>query len=88
MSNVWKALSYTWGCPVYSHAIQLNGQAWKITANLNSALRQLRKENNPPRTLWVDALCMNQKDTAERAQRSHNYARHTTSELTMCWLRR
>lgn len=37
----------------------------QVTANLELALRHLRREQRP-RTLWVDALCINQKDEDEK----------------------
>ena len=36
-----------------------------ITYNLYSALRELRSSNHD-RTLWVDAMCINQGDNAEK----------------------
>ena len=48
--------------------LTLNGNIWKATANLECALRHLRRDNGKPRTLWVDALCMNQHHIPERDQ--------------------
>ncbi len=44
------------------------GGALPVTANLAAALRQLRgTEVSPVRSLWwIDALCINQADVAER----------------------
>jgi hypothetical protein len=45
----------------------VNNSPLKITANLFEAMRRLRdKEEN--RTLWIDAVCINQRDMAERSQ--------------------
>jgi len=60
----YEALSYTWGTSEKSCSIQLNGQCFKITSNLESALRHLRRRHGE-RTLWIDALCINQKDISE-----------------------
>lgn len=61
----YEALSYVWGqehCP--SPAI-VNGIPISITANLDTALRYFRDENNE-KTLWVDAVCINQRDNVEK----------------------
>ncbi|KAI0883883.1 heterokaryon incompatibility protein-domain-containing protein [Annulohypoxylon maeteangense] len=62
----YEALSYTWGAPVFSLPIQINGIEFFITANLDSALRHLRLGDSK-RYLWVDALCINQFDTKEKS---------------------
>lgn len=63
----YEALSYTWGTPPpqrESTATQFD--YYSITPNLYRALRRLRRTSQV-RTLWVDAVCINQADTAERA---------------------
>ncbi|EOO00383.1 putative het domain containing protein [Phaeoacremonium minimum UCRPA7] len=62
----YEALSYTWGKVEFSHPIVLDGESFKITANLDSALRYLRWPSEE-RTLWVDAVCINQMDIGERS---------------------
>ncbi|KAF4450155.1 HET-domain-containing protein [Fusarium austroafricanum] len=63
----YEALSYTWGDANDVRPIALNGASWQVTANLESALRSLRQQDKP-RTMWIDALCINQKDLVEKAQ--------------------
>ncbi|KAF8853909.1 HET-domain-containing protein [Acephala macrosclerotiorum] len=60
------ALSYTWGEPDFCHTIICNGSEIKITQNLFDALRQLRLKEKS-RTLWVDAICINQENTNEKS---------------------
>ena len=60
----YEALSYTWGNSEKNRTIHVNGQPFKITRNLESALRHLRRPQNE-RVLWIDALCINQKDMSE-----------------------
>ena len=62
------ALSYTWGERSDGHAINLNGiSGFSVTDNLFAALRRLRRTTTT-RTLWVDAVCIDQADLDERAQ--------------------
>ncbi|CAG9983496.1 unnamed protein product [Clonostachys byssicola] len=68
----YEALSYTWAndagdsrksCSVYY------GEGWeviRVTENCANALRRLRYRNKT-RTLWVDAICINQEDVDERS---------------------
>ncbi|KAF4458533.1 heterokaryon incompatibility [Fusarium albosuccineum] len=63
-----EALSYTWGERQRNNAksrMRLNGQDFPIALNLETALRHLRSEADA-RTLWVDAICINQADIEER----------------------
>jgi hypothetical protein len=61
----YEALSYTWGDLTSRGRIYLNGRPYQVTKNLKSALRYLRHVDKP-RVLWIDALCINQKDIPER----------------------
>jgi hypothetical protein len=61
------ALSYTWGAPVSTHTIQVNGHSVPVRQNLYTALQYLRDENEP-QVFWIDALCINQEDVPERNQ--------------------
>ncbi|KAI1127251.1 heterokaryon incompatibility protein-domain-containing protein [Nemania abortiva] len=69
----YEALSYVWGSSADLVDIDVNGVAFPATQNLYAALRRLReqgqgaKENGEDgRTLWVDAICINQQDTEEK----------------------
>ena len=59
------AVSYTWGTPGHFQEIELCGVAHSIQANLFDFLQQLRLTYGAV-TLWVDALCINQKDILEK----------------------
>jgi len=61
----YEALSYVWGDPVFGHEIDIQGRRHFITEHLDYALRYVR-QGDTKRVIWVDALCINQKDTLER----------------------
>jgi len=68
----YEALSYTWGTTSNSSYLYVNSDDPKgplstleIQQNLASALKHLRLTQET-RTLWVDAVCINQKSIAER----------------------
>ena len=60
------AVSYCWGEPNFSHSLMCNGEQLKITPNVDSLLRYLRKPHRPCR-LWVDGICINQQDADEKS---------------------
>ncbi|KAH7163793.1 heterokaryon incompatibility protein-domain-containing protein [Fusarium sp. MPI-SDFR-AT-0072] len=63
----YEALSYVWGIITPVRYINLGDQDISITPNLHSALIHLRSPDTI-RTLWVDALCINQSVHGERNQ--------------------
>lgn len=83
----YEVLSYRWGAIEFSEDIHLDGQPFCITGNLAAALRHLRDGASGERTLWVDAVCINQEDTLERNRQvslmRDIYARCTTD---LAWL--
>lgn len=60
------ALSYAWGNPADVESILVNATSMGVTHNLESALRHLRNQDLP-RILWIDALCINQYDQQEKS---------------------
>ncbi|KAF2451518.1 HET-domain-containing protein [Karstenula rhodostoma CBS 690.94] len=61
----YEALSYVWGDNLeVKLPILLEKNTVQITRNLHSALRGIRYPNDE-RVLWIDALCINQKNSAE-----------------------
>ncbi|KAH9899109.1 heterokaryon incompatibility protein-domain-containing protein [Xylariomycetidae sp. FL2044] len=61
----YKTLSYPWGLAKSKRPIQLDGSPFVITVNLECALRLLRRTDEDV-IMWIDAICINQADTAER----------------------
>ncbi|KAK3390618.1 heterokaryon incompatibility protein-domain-containing protein [Podospora didyma] len=64
--NLDVALSYAWGSRSDRVDIELNGEPFSITRNLHAALKRLRYRDKT-RTLWVDAVCIDQADNNEKA---------------------
>ncbi|KAI6086015.1 heterokaryon incompatibility protein-domain-containing protein [Hypoxylon rubiginosum] len=76
-----EALSYVWGSPADPVSITItrtvlgSGSAINhnpsrpllVTRNLGVALKHLR-DHVKPRTLWIDAICIDQSSTSERSQ--------------------
>jgi len=62
----YEALSYEWGSPASTKPLQIKGaRLWLLIGeNLHEALVHLRVMED--RTLWIDAICINQDDLAEK----------------------
>jgi hypothetical protein len=60
-----EALSYCWGTTPVTNTIFVNGKSHQVRPNLEHALRHLRKKASQ-RTLWIDAICINQADIPEK----------------------
>jgi hypothetical protein len=58
------ALSYTWGDESITTPILVDGAEFEVTVNLEVALSQMRDIS--VEKLWVDAICINQKDKEEK----------------------
>lgn len=86
-----EALSYTWGdstSPITAYVVNSTdlGLTMRIGRNLAMALRYLRSQDQP-RTLWVDAVCINQNDVDERnveVKRMQDV--YTLASRTIIWL--
>jgi hypothetical protein len=61
----YQALSYAWGEPTKTHHVIIEGKRLPISANLDRALRRVRWTDQDL-CLWVDAICINQDDAAEK----------------------
>lgn len=82
----YEALSYTWGDASQTVAIGLNDFVFPATINLDAALRALRM-NDRTRTLWVDAVCINQGDVEEQgAQVRMMWDIYRAADCVLVWL--
>ncbi|KAL8991832.1 MAG: hypothetical protein Q9169_007613 [Polycauliona sp. 2 TL-2023] len=64
-AQTYDAFSYVWGEVDNLQTIELQGQPWPVTPRLLEALTGLRSLKRS-QYLWIDALCINQSDLAER----------------------
>jgi hypothetical protein len=81
------ALSYVWGSyAVQRHTIMCDNVSFEVTSNCYSALWHLRQNHGSIR-IWLDAICINQEDEAEKSQQiplmGDIYSKATT---TYIWL--
>ncbi|KAL0260868.1 hypothetical protein SLS55_004560 [Diplodia seriata] len=68
----YEALSYTWGSEEKPFTINCGENRWlAVTSNCFAAIRRLRKPDRP-RTLWIDAVCINQANDLERGHQVKN----------------
>ena len=65
------AISYTWGTDPEWMNIYINDYEYPLTPNLHDALQQFRlnqyKNGMSKRKLWIDAICIQQADNAEKS---------------------
>lgn len=63
-----------------------NGAPFPVTKNLAVALRHLRLRD-APRTLWIDAICIDQKNIPEKSEQVAKMARiYSSSKRVVIWL--
>ncbi|MCJ1403966.1 hypothetical protein MMC11_007189 [Xylographa trunciseda] len=62
-----EALSYTWDAQALQEYVWCDNKVLPVTRNLYTAMQQLRKPSTS-RLMWVDAICINQVDVAERSR--------------------
>ncbi|PSN72337.1 heterokaryon incompatibility, partial [Corynespora cassiicola Philippines] len=61
----YRCLSYMWGAPFAHHEILINGGRFRVGDNLHRFLHTARRLY-PSQPLWIDAICINQRDLAEK----------------------
>jgi len=89
------ALSYVWGDPrADSQFIVVNGALFEVpTSNLADALRHLRQHfrrsswSDVPSLIWIDFICINQDDVAERTSQINLLPRiYASATYMISWL--
>lgn len=89
-SKPYDALSYVWGDPTPAAQIRCIDETNEGELGLGKALAKALVAFRLPdqsRSIWIDALCINQKDVAER----HSQVRlmgdiYANAEHVLCWL--
>ena len=93
----YESLSYAWGDPTITKKVRVIGRTDNgsgplvatdvpVTVNLESALKHLRYPDKV-RTIWCDALCINQSDKAEKNHQIHHMAQiYRTASQVCIWL--
>ena len=95
------ALSYAWASEERPCQILISGQAVEVTDNLFAALHAITKARSSKTTaglttlvsrtraalIWIDAICINQADDAEKASQVRKMARiYGSATTTIMWL--
>jgi hypothetical protein len=88
--HTYEAVSWCWGKEPADQILRVHNEdnvsAFLISQNLKSALWALRKSNEV-RQLWIDAICINQKDTKERNEQVPRMDRiYGKAENVCIWL--
>ena len=82
----YEALSYVWGSLKNPIDIHVGVQTLAVTQNLAGALPYLRYRDKP-RTLWIDAICVNQQDLKERSRQVRRMAdMYRLADRVVVWL--
>ncbi|KAH9844827.1 HET-domain-containing protein [Teratosphaeria destructans] len=94
----YQCLSYAWGERSSHTGIQARYQdaasddetcdyAVQVTPNLHAALRHLRPEAGLPRTIWIDAICIDQENLNARTEQvSLMREIYSRAGMTVVWL--
>ncbi|KAK3338243.1 heterokaryon incompatibility protein-domain-containing protein [Neurospora tetraspora] len=82
----YEALSYVWGSEANPCSIFINGCAFTVRENLYAALLHLR-DHSIQRTIWIDAICINQGDNEERGHQVQSMAKiYAKASRVIVWL--
>ncbi|PQE07340.1 hypothetical protein CJF32_00005221 [Rutstroemia sp. NJR-2017a WRK4] len=86
-SHLYEALSYTWGSSDKSRcSVSIGGQNLPVTENLYAALLHLQ-DRSLERILWIDALCINQRNLEERGQQVQLMSKiYSKAARVLIWL--
>jgi hypothetical protein len=83
---IFRAVSWFWGDAKPGEKIELDGKSLDVPLNAVRALHDLR-DSVRSKMLWIDAVCINQDDRAERASQILLMSDvYSTAGLTYLWL--
>ena len=84
--DAYETISYVWGDASVHGVILVEGQQLSVPASSEAVLRQFRHPK-AGRTLWIDAICINQTDTEERNQQVAMMAEiYAKTSKNLIWL--
>jgi hypothetical protein len=84
--RLYEALSYTWGDATKCRAIECNGKHFGVSQNLFDALINIRLSDKS-RAIWIDALCINQENDAEKSEQvQYMYRIYRAATRVIVWL--
>ncbi|EME84950.1 uncharacterized protein MYCFIDRAFT_41912, partial [Pseudocercospora fijiensis CIRAD86] len=83
----YESVSYCWGDITKKSSIVLDGQTTvDVSKNAHAALMRIR-DPNIDRTIWIDAICINQTDVEERgSQVSNMHLVYHRATRNLIWL--
>lgn len=81
------ALSYVWGDPKKTKPILVNNRKFEVTENLHDALNALWTLTPANVWWWIDSICINQQNIAERSTQVSRMAQiYSTARSVTSWL--
>jgi len=85
-THLYEALSYTWGGEEKPYSITIKEQDLQVTTNLYAALMRLR-DRSFERIIWIDAICIDQKNLEEQGQQVQLMAMiYSKAHRVLVWL--
>ncbi|KIW13888.1 hypothetical protein PV08_06669 [Exophiala spinifera] len=83
---MYEALSYVWGAKTGDQKIDCDGSPLLVTANCLAALQRLRLDDTP-RSLWIDAICIDQGAGTEKNHQLKLMGDiYSRAQRTLVWL--
>jgi hypothetical protein len=84
--HLYEALSYVWGSLEKKLPVFMHGYSFDVTDNLYAALLELRN-HTMERTMWVDAMCIDQDDQKEKECQLQIMAKiYNQANIVIVWL--
>jgi hypothetical protein len=85
--HLYEALSYVWGNSEKKLRVFMHSCSFNVTDNLYAALLELRN-HTMKRTIWIDAMCINQDDQKEKEHQIQIMAKiYSQANVVIVWLR-
>jgi len=85
-AHLYEALSYVWGDTRETLPIWVDNNQFPVTVNLHAALLRLR-DHSFERIIWIDAICINQKNPQEQGYQVQLMAKiYSNAYRVIVWL--